>query len=275
MTASPIPLPAQAVRLVVAVSSRALFDLSDSHQVFETEGVDAYRAYQVGREEEILKPGVAFPLVRKLMSLNALLGERGRVEVILLSRNSSDTGLRVLSSARHHGLDIARAAFTGGASPYRYVAVGFRELREVGQGRPGHALVDVDLGHGLHPGVLQHLAQRPAVPAADDAHPLGGGVGEEHRVAHHLVVEEVVAGGQHHQPVDGHEVAVARGGEDLDALEVRRLVPEPFPHLEREGGTLGLGGLGVPVSRVGHDGLLRVVLGGSGWAGQGLIGAGV
>lgn len=107
---------------MVAVSSRALFDLSESHQVFETEGVDAYRAYQVGREDEILTPGVAFPLVRKLMSLNALLGERGRVEVILLSRNSSDTGLRVLSSARHHGLDIARAAFTGGASPYRYVA---------------------------------------------------------------------------------------------------------------------------------------------------------
>jgi 5'-nucleotidase len=122
LTQAPIPLPAQGVRLVVAVSSRALFDLSDSHQVFESEGVDAYRAYQVERESDLLAPGVAFPLVRKLMNLNTLLGERGRVEVILLSRNSSDTGLRVLTSAKHHGLDISRAAFTGGASPYRYVA---------------------------------------------------------------------------------------------------------------------------------------------------------
>ena len=112
----------QPVRLSVAISSRALFDLSESHRVFETQGVDAYRAYQVAHENDTLEPGVAFPLVRKLMSLNAALGERGRVDVILLSRNSSDTGLRVLTSAHRHGLDISRAAFTGGASPYRYVA---------------------------------------------------------------------------------------------------------------------------------------------------------
>ena len=114
--------PDQPVRLIVAISSRALFDLSESHRVFESEGVDAYRAYQVAHESDTLGPGVAFPLVRKLMNLNAALGERGRVEVILLSRNSSDTGLRVLTSAHHHGLDISRAAFTGGASPYRYVS---------------------------------------------------------------------------------------------------------------------------------------------------------
>ncbi len=112
---------AQAVRLIVAISSRALFDLSESHRIFETDGVQAYHEYQVAHESEILAPGVAFALVRKLMNLNASLGTRGRVEVILLSRNSSDTGLRVLTSAHHHGLDISRAAFTGGASPYRYV----------------------------------------------------------------------------------------------------------------------------------------------------------
>jgi len=111
-----------AVRLVVAISSRALFDLSESHQVYETEGVDAYCRYQVDRENQALEPGVAFFLVKKLLGLNLLLGERGRVEVILLSRNSSDTGLRVLNSARHHGLDIERAVFAGGASPYRYVS---------------------------------------------------------------------------------------------------------------------------------------------------------
>ncbi len=111
-----------AVRLVIAISSRALFDLSESHQVFEAEGVDAYCRYQVDRENEALAPGVAFFLVKKLLDLNLLLGDLGRVEVILLSRNSSDTGLRVLNSARHHGLDIARAVFSGGASPYRYVS---------------------------------------------------------------------------------------------------------------------------------------------------------
>jgi 5'-nucleotidase len=123
VTSSPLlTRPDQAVRLIVAISSRALFDLSESHQVFQNQGVDAYHAYQVAHENDTLEPGVAFPLVRKLMNLNAVLGGRGRVEVILLSRNSSDTGLRVLTSAHRHGLDISRAAFTGGASPYRYVS---------------------------------------------------------------------------------------------------------------------------------------------------------
>lgn len=110
------------VSLVVAISSRALFDLGASHEVFETEGIDAYCRYQIEREDEVLAPGVAFPLVEKLLALNAQLGERGKVEIILLSRNSSDTGLRVLNSVRHYGLDITRAAFAGGNSPYRYVA---------------------------------------------------------------------------------------------------------------------------------------------------------
>jgi 5'-nucleotidase len=114
-------VPASPVRLVVAISSRALFDLADSHQVFESEGVEAYCAYQAAHEEDILEPGVAFPLVRKLLGLNERLGQRGRVDVILLSRNSSDTGLRVFNSVRHYGLEISRAAFAGGAAPYRYV----------------------------------------------------------------------------------------------------------------------------------------------------------
>lgn len=110
------------IRLVVAISSRALFDLSASHQVFVEQGVDAYHAYQVSHENDLLAPGVAFRLTKKLLALNEQLGERGRVDVILLSRNSSDTGLRVFNSIRHHGLDITRAAFTGGESPYRYVS---------------------------------------------------------------------------------------------------------------------------------------------------------
>jgi 5'-nucleotidase len=110
------------IRLVVAIASRALFDLSEAHRVFEEQGVEAYQAYQVANESEVLAPGVAFTLTRKLLALNDKLEERGRVEVILLSRNSSDTGLRVFNSIRHHGLAIRCAAFTGGASPYRYVS---------------------------------------------------------------------------------------------------------------------------------------------------------
>lgn len=116
------PSAADDIRLVVAISSRALFDLGESHQVFVEQGVDAYHAYQVAHENDVLAPGVAFGLAKKLLALNEQLGDRGRVDVILLSRNSSDTGLRVFNSIREHELAITRAAFTGGASPYRYVA---------------------------------------------------------------------------------------------------------------------------------------------------------
>ncbi|MDN5862328.1 MAG: 5'-nucleotidase, partial [Salinisphaera sp.] len=106
--------------LVIAISSRALFDLEASHQVFEQQGREAYCRYQIEHENDVLEPGVAFGLTRKLLTLN---GEsRQRVEVILLSRNTADTGLRIFNSIAHHGLDITRAAFSGGASTYRYVA---------------------------------------------------------------------------------------------------------------------------------------------------------
>lgn len=108
------------IPLVVAISSRTLFDLDDSHAVFERDGVDAYSRYQVAHENEPLAPGVAFPLVRKLLALNQRAG-RPLVEVILLSRNSSDTGLRIFNSIQHYSLDIVRAAFTGGAPPYTYI----------------------------------------------------------------------------------------------------------------------------------------------------------
>ncbi|HWR78926.1 MAG TPA: 5'-nucleotidase [Pseudomonas sp.] len=108
-------------KLVLAISSRALFDLSDSHRVYESQGVEAYRQYQIDHEEEILGQGDAFPLVEKLLSLNTSLGQE-RVEVILVSRNSADTGLRVFNSIQHYGLAISRAAFVGGRSPYPYLA---------------------------------------------------------------------------------------------------------------------------------------------------------
>lgn len=108
-------------KLIVAISSRALFDLEESHRVFTEQGIDAYCRYQIENEEEPLAPGVAFPLVKKLLSLNILAPVRPRVEVILLSRNSADTGLRILNSVRRHGLEISRAAFSGGQSAFPYV----------------------------------------------------------------------------------------------------------------------------------------------------------
>lgn len=107
-------------KLVVAISSTALFDLADSHRIYQEQGLEAFQAYQVAHEEEPLSPGDAFPIVRKLLALNERLGEP-RVEVILLSRNSSDTGLRVFNSIEHYRLPITRAAFAGGNSPHTYV----------------------------------------------------------------------------------------------------------------------------------------------------------
>jgi len=108
-------------KMVIAISSRALFNLEESHRVFEKEGVEAYCRYQLERENEILKPGTAFPLVQKLLHLNKLGKARERVEVILLSRNSADTSLRVFNSIQEHKLPITRAAFTNGSSPFKYV----------------------------------------------------------------------------------------------------------------------------------------------------------
>ena len=111
--------PTLADKLVVAISSRALFDLTDSHRVYTEAGVDAYHRYQIEHEEEILDPGPAFVLVKKLLRLNR--PEKQYVEVILLSRNSADTGLRVFNAIKHYGLDISRAAFTKGEPTSRYV----------------------------------------------------------------------------------------------------------------------------------------------------------
>ena len=108
-------------KLVLAISSRALFDLSESHQIYEAEGVEAYRQYQIAHEDEVLKPGDAFALVQKLLNLNSSLSQP-RVEVILISRNSADTGLRAFNSIQHYHLAISRAAFVGGRSPDPYLA---------------------------------------------------------------------------------------------------------------------------------------------------------
>jgi 5'-nucleotidase len=104
-------------KLIIAISSRALFDLDASNAVYEEEGVVAYAKHQIEHENDVLAPGVAFLLVKKLLNLNCY---GSFVEVILLSRNSADTGLRVFNSIQHYGLDITRAVFTDGTSPHDY-----------------------------------------------------------------------------------------------------------------------------------------------------------
>jgi len=109
-------------RLVIGVASSALFDLTDSHAVFLAEGEDGYRAYQEAHLADPLAPGVAFPFIKRLLSLNDL-GEASDplVEVIVLSHNDPDTGLRVMESIEHHKLPITRAVFMQGRSPYRFI----------------------------------------------------------------------------------------------------------------------------------------------------------
>jgi len=108
-------------KLVVGISSRALFDLSESHEIFQKDGVEAYRKYQIKNEDQILVPGEAFNLVNKILKINDFYENKDRVEVILLSRNTADTGLRIFNSIESHELNISRAVFCGGESPYKYV----------------------------------------------------------------------------------------------------------------------------------------------------------
>lgn len=105
-------------RLVVALSSRALFDFEEENRVFEAGDDRAYMRLQLDRLEVPAKPGVAFSLVRKLLAFNA---ETPQVEVVILSRNDPASGLRVFRSAQHYGLPIERGVFTRGEAPWRYL----------------------------------------------------------------------------------------------------------------------------------------------------------
>ena len=110
----------QTQQLVVAISSRALFNFEDENLVFEESDDRAYMELQLQRLEEPAAPGVAFSLVRKLMSFNED-PKNPRVEVMILSRNDPVSGLRVFRSAAHYGLDIERGVFTRGQAPWRYL----------------------------------------------------------------------------------------------------------------------------------------------------------
>ena len=108
-------------KLVVAISSRALFNLEHENQIFETEGIEAYHRYQIENENTVLEKGTAFPLIEALLSLNDKF-DYPIVEVIILSSNSPETGLRVFNSIAEYKLDIVRAAFTGGEDKLPYLS---------------------------------------------------------------------------------------------------------------------------------------------------------
>lgn len=111
-------------RLVVGVASSAVFDLRESDEVFRRDGEERYRKYQEEHLDKPLGKGIAFSFVRRLLSLNDLSKDPAKdplVEVILLSRNDPDTGMRVMRSIAHHGLAMTRAIFMQGTAPYEYI----------------------------------------------------------------------------------------------------------------------------------------------------------
>ena len=106
-------------QLVVAISSRALFDFEEENRIFEAGDDRAYMQLQLQRVEQPARPGVAFSLVNKLLAFN--LDGAPRVEVVILSRNDPVSGMRVFRSAKHYGLTVQRGVFTRGQSPWRYL----------------------------------------------------------------------------------------------------------------------------------------------------------
>lgn len=109
-------------KMVVGVSSRALFDLTVENEIFEKQGLEAYCRYQVEHEQEVLKPGPGFQLIKSLLRLNECVGDRNLIEVIIMSHNSPDTSLRVFNTIAYYGLPITRSVLVSGASLAPYLA---------------------------------------------------------------------------------------------------------------------------------------------------------
>lgn len=108
-------------KLVIGLASSALFDLEESDNIFRDKGEEEYRNFQRSNQDILLDKGVAFPFIRRLLSLNKISPNNPPVEVILLSRNDPDTGLRVMNSIENYGLGITRAVFLQGRSPHKYI----------------------------------------------------------------------------------------------------------------------------------------------------------
>jgi len=107
--------------LVIGVSSRALFNLSKENEIYENEGLEAYCRYQLEHENEVLEPGAGFALINSMLRINQIDKETRRIEVVIISRNSADTSLRISNSIDHYNLDVTRAVFTGGEPVAKYL----------------------------------------------------------------------------------------------------------------------------------------------------------
>ncbi len=107
--------------LVIGVSSRALFDLTLENEIYENEGLEAYCRYQLEHENDVLKPGTGYALIEAILRINDIEAGVRRTEVVIISRNSADTSLRISNSIDHYNLDITRAAFTGGEPVAKYL----------------------------------------------------------------------------------------------------------------------------------------------------------
>lgn len=115
-----MPFPIES-KCVIAISASALFDMHEAASIFESEGIDAYREYQEKNADEVLSKGAAFPFVRRLLKLNETFPEISPIEIILLSQNSPETGVRVFNSIRHYNLNITRAVFSSGRHNFQYL----------------------------------------------------------------------------------------------------------------------------------------------------------
>lgn len=108
-------------KLVVGITSSALFDFSVEHEIYAKEGVDAFRKYQIDNRKKTPAPGAAFPFIKRLLHLNNRFPDQSPIEVVILSRNDPVAGARVTDAIPEHGLDITRYFFLSGASPYPYM----------------------------------------------------------------------------------------------------------------------------------------------------------
>lgn len=115
-----MPYPIQQ-KLVVGVSTNALFNLENEDRIFREEGIESYKKFQIANKDRILEKGPAYPFVRRFLNINKMFKEQLPVEVVLLSRNSPETGMRAFNSIQKYGLNITRAAFTSGKSPFAYI----------------------------------------------------------------------------------------------------------------------------------------------------------
>jgi 5'-nucleotidase len=143
-------------KLVIAIASSALFSLDEADQIFRARGEDAYREYQRKHENDHLKPGIAFAFIQRLLAFNISVAD-APVEVVLLSRNDPDTGLRVMNSIQASNLSITRAAFVKGRKPYRYIkafcaslflSANEQDVKDaVAMGNPAGLVMDSFLSH--------------------------------------------------------------------------------------------------------------------------------